>query len=717
MAIYERWNGRVDNLVKLRRNFFNDGVMFDPYTVDKIEIWATRYDPEYEAENPGVLLKDTLYGSRMVLAGLTNNAYSILGFETGQISPDIVAMTEFEYDFTASASVTVPHNLGDRTPIVTVYDNAGVVLIPDTITSIDVNTIVVTFAIPQSGTIDIVGSTPIAPSIPQSLIKKYTQSFANVTQVIVTHNLNDDFPTVVIYDSNYNQIFPDVVQAIDSNTIVVDFGTYQTGTVVVTGGNVGYAIRGFGCQAVLLGTRAENYDIHTGENDTLLVSIDGGSDQTITLTQNYHAQANDIISQINTTLVGAKAYIYNGNMIQLISDSYGSTASIELKTVANSAYTSIGLAQGLYEGLGYPPAETAGTRNGTITITDTTNWIKLAIDGGADIDVDLMEGDTGTKLLTGSQIAAIIRGFLILPVDAEVSTLRKISIIGATTSIEVKAIANDAYTALGFTIGTYGISYTGTAQETYLIDATNYKMRIINNYQPSCDVDLTYGNRTVFQIVADINSAFTANGIDAVAEVSTDSTAGRVILRSLKNDGITRTGVGQYYVEYLVPTTFVSNGVMTKQYLDVWYYAPIMAYETDVADDTDSFIVYADKYFLDSGFSNFDFAFTLLRDLFIKGEKRPMITKVVALPKYKTPTINDWILPLADSQYRIFTDENSLVQDWADTEVNTGTEIRVELDTTNALYREGLYNLQLRLNLPNSDIIMSNKMKFRITNK
>jgi hypothetical protein len=142
-----------------------------------------------------------------------------------------------------------------------------------------------------------------------------------------------------------------------------------------------------------------------------------------------------------------------------------------------------------------------------------------------------------------------------------------------------------------------------------------------------------------------------------------------------------------------------------------------MAYETDVADDTDSFIVYADKYFLDSGFSNFDFAFTLLRDLFIKGEKRPMITKVVALPKYKTPTINDWILPLADSQYRILTDENSLVQDWADTEVNTGTEIRVELDTTNALYREGLYNLQLRLNLPNSDIIMSNKMKFRITNK
>lgn len=716
MAIYERWNARVDNYVKLRRNFFNDGVLFDPYTVDKIEIWSTRYDPEYEAENPGVLLKDTLYGSRMVLAGLTNNAYDILGFETGQISPDIVSMTEFEYDFTASALVTVPHNLGDRYPIVTVYDNAGVVLIPDTITSVDVNTITVAFAIPQSGTIDIVGSTPVAPSIPQSLVKKYTQSFNNETQVTVIHNLNDDFPTVVIYDSNYVQIFPDVIQAIDSNTIIVDFGTYQTGTIIVTGGNVGYAIRGFGCQAVLLGTRAETYDIHTGENDTLLISVDGGADQTITLTQNFRAQANDIITQINATLTGATAYLYNGNMIKLVSNSYGSTASIELKTVANSAYTSIGLAQGLYEGLGYPPAETAGTRNGTFTITDTTNWVRLAINGGADIDVDLMEGDTGTKLLTGSQIAAIIRGFLTLPADCQVSTLRQINIT-ATTSIEVKAIANDAYTALGFTIGLYGTSYTGTAQETYIIDSSNYRMRIINNYQPSCDVEFVYGNKTIFDIVNEVNAVFTNNGINAVAEVTTGSLAGRLLLRSLANDGIIRTGVGQYYAEYLVPTTFVSTGVMTKQYLDVWYYAPIIAYETDIADDTDSFIVYADKYFLDSGFSNFDFAFTLLRDLYVKGERRPMITKVVALPKYKTPTINDWILPLADSQYRILTDENSLVQDWTDTEVNTGTEIRVELDTTNTLYREGLYNLQLRLNLPNSDIIMSNKMKFRITNK
>ena len=70
---YERFNGRVDHYVRLRKSFFDDGILYDPYKIDKIEIWKTRYDPEYENDYPGTLLLDTIYGSRIILSDIGNN--------------------------------------------------------------------------------------------------------------------------------------------------------------------------------------------------------------------------------------------------------------------------------------------------------------------------------------------------------------------------------------------------------------------------------------------------------------------------------------------------------------------------------------------------------------------------------------------------------------------------------------------------------------------
>jgi len=716
---YERFQARVDNPVRLRRNFFDNGIIYDPYRIPKIEIWSTRYDPEYETEFPGSLLKDTLYGSRMLLLATNNSAYGELGLEAGEDQPSVVTLTEYEESFINETSIIFTHNLGDRTPIVTLYDATGVMIMPDTITSLDASRIQVTFSLATSGDVDIVGAVPIGASTPVSLVKKYTQSFSNETYVVVDHMLNDDLPNVVIYDGNYNVLYPDQVQFVDSNTIALTFVSPQSGQIIVTGGNTGYASVGFGCQAKVLGTRSETFDTHTGENDSLLISVDAGIAQPITLTQRFNAQANDIISQINAVLAGAKAYLYDGNKIQIISDSYGDNASIELQVVANSAYTSIGLAQGIYRGLGYAPAETTGTRSGDFVITDTSKWFSLSIDGGANIDIDLLEGDTDTKHLNANQIAAIINVALSATTAVCSVSINRELVITATTTVEVLAIANDAYTQLGFTVGfgAFPNIYTGSNAETFQFDATNNNLTIVNNYQSAVYVTLTTGSRTINDVVAEINAVFTANSIDAVAEESVGVTGGRLILRSLTNNGILRIGVGQYYVDYMVPTNFVSSGVLNKNYLDVWYYAPVNTWATDIADDTSFFVVYAGNYFLDTGFSNYDFAFTLLRDVFWKGENRVMQTKVVALPKYASPIQNDWILPLADVEYQIQTSENTMIQTWTPTSVNSGSEIRVQLDTTQAAYRDGLYKFQLKVNLPNSEVIMSPNMSFRITNK
>jgi hypothetical protein len=599
-------------------------------------------------------------------------------------------------------------------------------IMPDTITSLDANRIEVTFSLATSGDVDIVGAVPIGVAAPISLVKKYTQSFADQTYVVVDHMLNDDMPNVVVYDGSYNILYPDAVQFIDSNSISLTFVSPQSGQVIVTGGSTGYSSVGFGCQAIAKSTKSEPYDIHTGENDALLISVNGDPSFVINLAQDFRAHADDIILQLNLVLQGGghRATAYQaigpdgGASFEIRSDYYGTNASIEFKVMAASAYSSIGLQEGVtVRGLGYAPAETTGTRSGYFTITNTNNWISLAIDGGTNIDIDLLEGDTDTKYLTANQIAAIMN-FALLATTAvcSVSAFREVGIT-ATTSIEILSIANDAYTQLGFTVGLYGVSYIGLGRETFTFDATNNHLTIVNNYQNAVYITLPVGQLTITDVIAEINSVFTANSIEAVAEESTGVAAGRLILRSLTNNGILRTGVGQYYVDYMVPTNFVSSGVLNKNYLDVWYYAPVDTWATDIADDTSFFVVYAGNYFLDTGFSNYDFAFTLLRDIFWKGENRVMQIKVTALPKYASPIQNDWILPLADAEYQIQTSENTMIQAWAPTSVNSGSEIRVQLDTTQSVYRDGLYKLQLKVNLPNSEIIMSPNMSFRITNK
>ena len=714
MSVYERFNGRCDHFIRLRKSFFNDGILYDPYKIDKIEIWKTRYDPEFENENPGDLLKDIIYGSRIILSDVGNNAYGILGFIAGTPPLNIVSEVEYEEEFINQTNISFSHNLGDRYPIVTVYDNLNTIIIPNSITSIDANTINIQFASATSGTVDIVGSTYIGQAPATSLVQKYTTTFVGQTTVLINHNLNDNFPSVVVYDLNYNVMYPDVVQIVDADTIQLTFSTAQSGTVVITGGNTGYATTGFGAQAVVNGTVKETYDIHLAQNDKLLIAVDGGTDQTITLPVNYQTQANDVVTAINTTLVGGYA-VNNGGYIQIFSNTYGSSGSINLKTIAHSAYNTLGLSQGLTSGLGYPPASTTGSKNGTFTITPTNKYVSISIDSGPTANIDLLQGGTETQYLTGNQISSIVRQFIGTGI-MYVTTARSLAIT-ATNTIDILPIANDCYTELGFTVGAYGTTYTGTGMEYFTFTNTDNILRIINNYQSSVDVVLPAGDLTAAQVASLIDATFVTNGIFATSSQTTGTMGGRVKINSLVNNKIIRYGLGQYYVDYMVPQSFVENGVVELQYLDVWYYAPNQTWLNDIADDTEQFTVYADVFFVDDGFSQYDYAFTLLKDTFWKGEKRVLITKVVPLPRYLTPTVNQWILPISNSYFQITTDEGSLIEAWQPTLLNSGSEIRVSLDTTDPTWREGAYLLQLKIVLPIDEIILSPKLKFRITNK
>ena len=722
MATYPRYNARVNNSVKLDRNFYNDGVLFVPYTIEQIEIWKTRYDEEYEAENPGSLLMDTIYGSRVVFEDVANNAYGLLGLSPGTTATTLLTVTEYEHSFVNSTIVDVTHNLGDRYPVVTVYNSLGEILWPDLVTSIDANNIRVEFASAVTGIVDIIGATTTHTLSTATLVRRFVENFTNQTTITVNHNLNDTTPTVAVYDVNYQIIYPDTIQYVNANTVTVTFSVPTSGFVVCTGGGTGQSTVGFGDQAIVWGTVSELFDIHTGENDTLLISVDGGADQTITLTQNYRAQVGDIVTDINGQLTDAKAYVYDTNKIMLKSDSYGSAASLQLKTVANAAYTTLGLAQGTYIGHGYAPSEATGTLTGGFEITSTNKYMLINWDNLGDVNIELAEGSQrGANAIAAEINSAANTAYATIGVQyADVTAGRQLELIGATTQIEIKTIANDAYSELGFTIGIYGTSVTGTQTEYFVVTATNNLISVNVNYgNPTISIILTVGNRTLAQIISECNTQIATQSMDEelIAEPTTGTFGGRINFRALKNDGIIRTGVGEYYADFAVPESFVADGVLLKKFLDVWYYKPDSGATVNTPDDTSYFIVYPNKFFLDTGYNYYDFAFTLKRDLYNKGEKRIVVCDIQPLPKYDTPVINDWILPISDARYKVTSFDGVELQAWTSVDLATGRDLRFLLDTTGTTYRDGIYKVYYEVSLPNGEVIISPSQKFRITAK
>lgn len=128
-----------------------------------------------------------------------------------------------------STSWTVTHNLNTGSPLVQIYDEDNAIIIPDSITPSDNNTLVVGFSASQTGLAVIMAGNSEQGTDRSSLSYQYEQEFTSATTVVVTHNLGynpilrvflgttEVQPTSIIHDS--------IMQA------TITFAGSSTGTV------------------------------------------------------------------------------------------------------------------------------------------------------------------------------------------------------------------------------------------------------------------------------------------------------------------------------------------------------------------------------------------------------------------------------------------------------------------------------------------------------
>ena len=131
---------------------------------------------------------------------------------------------------TLAATWSFNHNLGQRYPIVQVFDSYGKVIIPSEVIMVDSSTTTITFPSAQIG--KAVASLGTGPG-------GMTQFFTSAATWSLQHDMGADYPIVTIYDVNKNIIFPDRVTSIDSNNIEVGFTTPVAGHLnVAKGGHI-----------------------------------------------------------------------------------------------------------------------------------------------------------------------------------------------------------------------------------------------------------------------------------------------------------------------------------------------------------------------------------------------------------------------------------------------------------------------------------------------
>lgn len=123
-------------------------------------------------------------------------------------------------------------------------------------------------------------------------------------------------------------------------------------------------------------TNHETYQIVSGSNDALKIDVDNAGAVTVTLTAGTHTAA-EIARQINATSGLAGVASEDDGRVVLKSSTTGASSEIDIQTVANDAYTTIGFTVAVTTG-----ADTSGTvpEGSSILLGNPMNLILAILD-------------------------------------------------------------------------------------------------------------------------------------------------------------------------------------------------------------------------------------------------------------------------------------------------------------------------------------------------
>lgn len=156
-------------------------------------------------------------------SSLETTIYDYTGSFTGDgsgltgVTTNLTEEVTVSQTFTSATTASVSHLFGTKDVIVTVYDSNDDQFIPSRVNTPDTNTAVIYMDPATTGRVVVAkGGHLVSGSIYKTLI-------TGVTSSVITHNLQEEFPIVQLYESASKEMFiPQTIKSVDQdNTQIV----------------------------------------------------------------------------------------------------------------------------------------------------------------------------------------------------------------------------------------------------------------------------------------------------------------------------------------------------------------------------------------------------------------------------------------------------------------------------------------------------------------
>ena len=147
----------------------------------------------------------------------------------GSLLTGLTAGGKIHTQTTPSSTWTFIHNLNAQYPNVTVYSTNGQIILPQSITSTDVNTLVLEFGTNVAGY-----ATAGIGGIIEVQGRTVRQNFTSSLSWRFEHNFGDRFVNIQTFDSNYEKIIPQTIVLTDNTSSLITFPEAESGWAVGT---------------------------------------------------------------------------------------------------------------------------------------------------------------------------------------------------------------------------------------------------------------------------------------------------------------------------------------------------------------------------------------------------------------------------------------------------------------------------------------------------
>jgi hypothetical protein len=160
--------------------------------------------------------------------------------------------------FTSTLTKVVNHNFSSKNLIISIYDQNDNQIIPANVNLTNLNSVTITFNQLSTGTVVVAkGGHIVGGNATISQVSTVTDTFTSATSKVVTHNFDTRNVLVSVYDNQYNQIIPEIVNVANLNSVTVTFTQLSSGFVVV--GKAGHIVSGSAANATNLGGQTPAY--------------------------------------------------------------------------------------------------------------------------------------------------------------------------------------------------------------------------------------------------------------------------------------------------------------------------------------------------------------------------------------------------------------------------------------------------------------------------